>query len=123
MSSKEIKSIREKTHLSQAAFASYLNLTVGYISQLERGLKEPTGAVLALLNIIRRRGFDVIWQQKKSPVTIRDSRKYTNITLNNLEISVRMMDQDFFRKNSRYFTCSVRRRQNLQKLFNCLRLS
>lgn len=60
MTSEEIRSLREKAHLSQAAFASYLNLTVGYISQLERGLKEPTGAVLALLNIIRRRGFDVI---------------------------------------------------------------
>lgn len=56
----EIKSLREHAHLSQAAFASYLNLTVGYISQLERGLKEPTGAVLTLLNIIRRRGFDVV---------------------------------------------------------------
>jgi putative transcriptional regulator len=60
MSSEEIKSIRRKAHLSQAAFASYLNLTVGYISQLERGLKEPTGPVLVLLNVIRRKGFDVI---------------------------------------------------------------
>jgi putative transcriptional regulator len=60
MTSEEIRSLRENAHLSQAAFASYLNLTVGYISQLERGLKEPTGAVLALLNIIRRRGLDVI---------------------------------------------------------------
>lgn len=60
MTSEEIKSLREQAHLSQAAFASYLNLTVGYISQLERGVKEPTGAVLALLNIIRRRGLDVI---------------------------------------------------------------
>jgi putative transcriptional regulator len=60
MTSEEIRSLREKAHLSQAVFASYLNLTVGYISQLERGLKEPTGAVLALLNVIRRRGFDII---------------------------------------------------------------
>ena len=60
MTSEEIRSLREQAHLSQAAFASYLNLTVGYISQLERGLKEPTGAVLALLNVIRRRGLEVI---------------------------------------------------------------
>lgn len=60
MSGGEIRSLRENSHLSQAAFASYLNLSVGYISQLERGLKEPTGAVLALLNVIRRRGVDVI---------------------------------------------------------------
>ena len=60
MTSEEIRSLRKEAHLSQAAFASYLNLTVGYISQLERGLKKPTGAVLALLNIIRRKGIDVI---------------------------------------------------------------
>jgi putative transcriptional regulator len=60
MTSEEIRNLREEAHLSQAAFARYLNLTVGYISQLERGLKRPTGAVLALLNVIRRKGFDVI---------------------------------------------------------------
>ena len=62
MTSEEIKALREKAHLSQAAFASYLNLTVGYISKLERGLKEPTGAVLALLNVIRRKGLDVFYR-------------------------------------------------------------
>lgn len=60
ITSEEIRMLREQAHLSQAVFASYLNLTVGYISQLERGLKEPTGAVLALLNIIRRKGVDVV---------------------------------------------------------------
>ncbi len=60
MTGEEIKSLREQSHLSQAAFAYYLNLTVGYISQLERGSKEPKGAVLVLLNIIRRKGIDVI---------------------------------------------------------------
>jgi putative transcriptional regulator len=60
MTSEEICALREKAHLSQAAFASYLNLTVGYISQLERGLKKPTGAALALLNVVRRKGFDAI---------------------------------------------------------------
>ncbi len=60
ISSEEIRILREKTHLSQAAFASYLNLTVGYISQLERGVKEPSGAVLVLLNVIRRKGFNAL---------------------------------------------------------------
>jgi putative transcriptional regulator len=46
--------------VSQAIFARYLNLTVGYISQLERGTKRPTGAALALLNIIRRKGIDAL---------------------------------------------------------------
>lgn len=56
----EIRMIREEARLSQAVFAHYLNLTVGYISQLERGVKQPTGAALTLLNAIRRKGFDAI---------------------------------------------------------------
>lgn len=62
ISSKQIKAIREEAHLSQAVFASCLNLTVGYVSQLERGVKKPTGAVLVLLNVIRRNGFSVLLQ-------------------------------------------------------------
>lgn len=60
ITSDEIRAIREREHLSQAVFANYLNLTVGYISQLERGLKRPTGAVLALLNVIRYKGLNAI---------------------------------------------------------------
>lgn len=60
ISSKQIRKMREKANLSQAAFARYLNLTTGYISQLERGTKQPKGPALALLNVIRRKGFDAI---------------------------------------------------------------
>lgn len=60
ISGKEIRSMRERAHLSQAAFARYLNLTVGYVSQLERGIKQPRGPALALLNVIRRRGLEGI---------------------------------------------------------------
>jgi putative transcriptional regulator len=56
----EIKKMREGAKLSQAAFARYLNLTPGYISQLERGAKQPKGPALALLNVIRRKGFEAI---------------------------------------------------------------
>jgi putative transcriptional regulator len=35
----EIRSLRESAYVSQAVFARYLNLTVGYVSQLERGTK------------------------------------------------------------------------------------
>jgi putative transcriptional regulator len=56
----EIRSLRERAHLSQAVFARYLNLTVGYISQLERGAKRPTGPALVLLNVIRRKGIEAI---------------------------------------------------------------
>lgn len=56
----EIRSLRERARLSQAVFARYLNLTVGYVSQLERGAKRPTGPALALLNVIRRKGIEAI---------------------------------------------------------------
>src|SRR5271169_1038737 len=56
----EIRSLRERAHLSQAVFARYLNLTVGYVSQLERGAKRPTGPALVLLNVIRRKGIKAI---------------------------------------------------------------
>jgi hypothetical protein len=46
--------------LSQAVFARYLNLTIGYVSQLERGAKRSSGAALALLNLIRRKGIEAI---------------------------------------------------------------
>jgi len=60
ISGSEIKALREEAHLSQAVFAKLLNLTVGYVSQLERGAKRPTGATLTLLNVIQRKGIDVI---------------------------------------------------------------
>ena len=60
ISSRQIRKIREDAKLSQAAFARYLNLTAGYVSQLERGAKQPKGPALALLNVIRRKGFEAI---------------------------------------------------------------
>jgi putative transcriptional regulator len=56
----EIRSLREGARLSQAVFARFLNLTTGYVSQLERGAKLPTGPALVLLNVIRRKGIDGI---------------------------------------------------------------
>lgn len=60
ISPEDIRKLREEAHLSQAVFARYLNLTPGYVSQLERGAKRPTGPALALLNIIRRKGIEAI---------------------------------------------------------------
>lgn len=57
---KEIKKIRQRAKMSQAAFARHLNLTPGYISQLERGAKQPKGAAVVLLNVIRRSGIEAV---------------------------------------------------------------
>ena len=60
ITAEQIRRLRERANMSQAAFARSLNLSVGYISQLERGAKEPKGPALALLNVIRRKGFEAI---------------------------------------------------------------
>jgi putative transcriptional regulator len=60
ISARQIRSMRERANMSQAAFARSLNLSVGYISQLERGAKQPKGPALALLNVIKRKGFEAI---------------------------------------------------------------
>src|ERR1700760_3949052 len=60
LSGEEIKALRERAHMSQAVFARHLNLTVGYVSQLERGAKRPSGPALVLLNMIRRKGIEAI---------------------------------------------------------------
>ena len=60
ISGDDIRALREHAHLSQAVFARYLNLTVGYVSQLERGAKRPSGPALVLLNVIRRKGIEAI---------------------------------------------------------------
>jgi putative transcriptional regulator len=60
ISGDEIRSVRERAHLSQAALARYLGLTTGYVSQLERGSKQAKEPALTLLNVIRRKGIEVL---------------------------------------------------------------
>jgi putative transcriptional regulator len=60
ITSAQIRAMRARARLSQAVFARFLNVTVGYVSQLERGVKRPTGAALALLNVIKRKGIQAI---------------------------------------------------------------
>ncbi|MGH6814546.1 MAG: helix-turn-helix domain-containing protein [Hyphomicrobiaceae bacterium] len=55
-----IRAIRDRAGVSQAVFARYLNLTVGHVSQLDRGEKRPRGAAAKLLDAIRRKGLDAI---------------------------------------------------------------
>ena len=60
ISAEDIRKAREQANLSQAALARYLNVTVGFVSQLERGTKEAKGPLRALLNVIRRKGLEAI---------------------------------------------------------------
>ncbi len=56
----QIRAMRERAKMSQTVFAHCLNVTPGYISQLERGEKRPTGVALAMLDVIRRKGIEAI---------------------------------------------------------------
>jgi len=56
----QIRTMRERANLSQGVFARYLNVSTGYLSQLGRGVKVPNGPALALLNVIKRKGIEVI---------------------------------------------------------------
>jgi putative transcriptional regulator len=58
----EIRRLREQAHMSQSVFASLLNITTGYLSQLERGAKTPKGPALALLHVVRRNGVKALME-------------------------------------------------------------
>jgi putative transcriptional regulator len=60
ISAAQIREAREQENLSQAALARYLNVTVGFVSQLERGTKEAKGPLRALLNVIHHKGIAAI---------------------------------------------------------------
>ncbi|MGO8757438.1 MAG: helix-turn-helix domain-containing protein [Terracidiphilus sp.] len=60
ISGPQIRKIRLRAKLSQAVFAGYFNRAPSYISQLERGTRQPGGSALVLLNLIKRKGFEAI---------------------------------------------------------------
>jgi putative transcriptional regulator len=60
LSAGEIRDLRAQARLSQAVLASYLGVTVGYLSRLERGEASPSRPVARLLDIIRRKGVEAI---------------------------------------------------------------
>ncbi len=63
LSPEEIRALREEARMSQSVFASLLNITTGYLSQLERGAKKPKGPALALLHVVRRNGVEALIEQ------------------------------------------------------------
>ncbi len=57
---REIRALREREGASQAVFARYLNVSVGLVSQWERGEKHPQGASLKLLSLVDRHGIETV---------------------------------------------------------------
>jgi putative transcriptional regulator len=60
MSPEEIRELREKAGVSQPVFAWYLNVSKNLISDWERGVKNPGGPALKLLNLVNKKGLDVL---------------------------------------------------------------
>ncbi len=60
MSPTEIAAVRERTGMSQAVLAAFMNVAVNTVSQWERGERRPTGAALKLLHVVKDNGFDAL---------------------------------------------------------------
>ena len=59
---RQIKTLRENAHASQAVFAAVRNTSVSTVQKWETGDKKPSGPSLKLLNLIERKGLQaVIW--------------------------------------------------------------
>jgi putative transcriptional regulator len=52
--------IREKTRVSQGVFAAFLNVGKTTVAAWEQGTKKPSGAAAKLLELVERKGLDVL---------------------------------------------------------------
>ena len=60
MDAAAIRALRARERVSQAVFARHLNVTMGLVSQWERGEKRPAGPSLKLLSLVRNKGLEAI---------------------------------------------------------------
>ena len=56
----QIQRIRKRSKASQGVFAAYLNTSVSTVQKWERGAKKPNGPSLKLLNLVDRKGLEVL---------------------------------------------------------------
>lgn len=56
----KIISIRKKNHLSQAALATVFNISPSTVQKWEQGTKKPAGSSCKLLDIVERKGVEVL---------------------------------------------------------------
>ncbi len=60
LSAEQIRSLREREHVSQPVFARHLNVSKNLVSDWERGVKRPGGPALRLLSIVQKKGLSAI---------------------------------------------------------------
>ena len=56
----EIVRIRTANHVSQPVFARYLNTSESTVEKWETGAKKPSAMALKLLDVVNRRGLEVL---------------------------------------------------------------
>jgi putative transcriptional regulator len=56
----QIKGLRLKTKTSQGVFAAYLNTSKTTVQKWEQGAKRPSGASLKLINLVEKKGLEVL---------------------------------------------------------------
>ena len=59
-SPEQIVSIRKKLKLSQSALASVFNISPSTVQKWEGGSKKPTGASRKLLDVVDRKGIEIL---------------------------------------------------------------
>ncbi len=60
LSPKKIRALRQREHVSQTVFATYLNVTPNLLSKWERGEKRPSGPALKLLSLVEKHGIAAV---------------------------------------------------------------
>jgi putative transcriptional regulator len=60
LTSRQIRELREREHVSQTVFANYLNVTPNLVSKWERGEKKPSGPALKLLSLVEKHGISAV---------------------------------------------------------------
>jgi putative transcriptional regulator len=60
LSPAEIAEVRRRSGVSQAVLAAFMNVAVSTVSQWERGERQPTGAALKLLHVVKRSGIEAL---------------------------------------------------------------
>jgi putative transcriptional regulator len=55
-----VHQIRTNSHASQGVFAAYLNVGKTTVAAWEQGTKKPSGAAAKLLELVERKGLDVL---------------------------------------------------------------
>lgn len=59
-SAEQIKGLRLRLKSSQAVFVAYLNTRLSTVQKWEQGKKHPNGPSLKLLNLVARKGLEVL---------------------------------------------------------------